>query len=211
MGLEPSLQDALDHIKSADESFHKVIPLATRMRDRRRPEGFDVLTKIIIEQQVSLASSEAIWKRMSAAIDPFTPEKVLTFNEDGLRELGLSRQKAKYCRCLALDIAEQRLDLMSLRQMDDEEIQNQLTQVKGIGRWTAEIYMITSLERLDIWPAGDIALQSAMQHLKGLQARPYIDEMDMHAEPLRPYRTVAARLLWCYYSEIMQAQTQKKS
>lgn len=211
MVSDPALGAALEHIKSVDKDFHIAASLASKMRDRQRPEGFDVLTKIIVEQQVSLASAAAIWKRMASEINPFSPENVLTFSESDLRRLGLSRQKAKYCRCLAQDIIERRLDLTALRQLDDDQVLAQLVQVKGIGRWTAEIYMMTSLNRSDIWPAGDVALQAAMQQLKGLEVRPGVTEMDIHAEPLRPYRTVAARLLWCYYSEVMQTSTQKKA
>lgn len=205
MPAPPELGPALEHIRTADKSFHQTLALAATLPGRRRPEGFDVLTKIIVEQQVSINSAEAIWKRLTDAISPFVPANVLRLSDDDLRNLGLSRQKAKYCHALAHDIQDGRLDLNGLHRLDDEAVLDQLTQVKGIGRWTAEIYMMTSLDRSDIWPAGDVALQTAMQHLKALKTRPNAEQMDELALPLKPYRTVAARLLWQFYSKVVKA------
>tara|TARA_R100000005_G_scaffold89219_2_gene59670 strand:- start:34553 stop:35191 length:639 start_codon:yes stop_codon:yes gene_type:complete len=204
-----NINDALAFITAQDPDFARALPLIKPLPDRGRPAGFEHLSKIIVEQQVSLASAEAIWKRLSEAVAPFTPEMMVTFDEDGLRSLGLSRQKARYCRALAMDIVEGRLLLDRLHEEEDAAVLEQLTQVKGIGRWTAEIYMIACLGRADVWPAGDIALQNALGHLKNLPQRPDAKAMDLLGEPLRPHRTLAARILWRYYADVVQAATRK--
>jgi DNA-3-methyladenine glycosylase II len=211
MKSEEGLAVAFDHLIQTDPDFATALSLIQPLPDRTKPPGFRTLTEIIIEQQVSLASAAAIWKRMTAAIDPFTPHVLLTFDETALRRLGLSKQKATYCRALAIEIIEKRLQLESLPYLDDHEILSQLTEVKGIGRWTAEIYMMACLGHTDIWPAGDVALQAAMGHLKGHNIRPSVEKMDQLAEPLRPYRTIAARILWRYYADVVQSERRKSS
>jgi DNA-3-methyladenine glycosylase II len=202
---------AFDYLIETDADFATALSVIQPLPDRSKPPGFKTLTEIIIEQQVSLASAAAIWKRMTAAISPFTPETLLKFSETELRELGLSQQKAKYCRALATDILEKRLILSDFSELEDSAVIEQLMQVKGIGRWTAEIYMMACLGHTDIWPAGDVALQSAMGHLKGYDIRPTIEQMDTLAEPLRPYRTIAARILWRYYADVVQAEKRKRT
>ncbi|MZR29971.1 DNA-3-methyladenine glycosylase family protein [Sneathiella litorea] len=211
MKNDGNITAALEFIRTQDPDFAHALTLIQPLPERRRPAGFEHLTKIIIEQQVSLASAEAIWQRLSGAVTPFVPERMLAHSEEALRALGLSRQKARYCRALAEEIQSNRLLLKTLHERDDEEVLSQLTCVKGIGRWTAEIYMISCLGRTDIWPAGDVALQTAFGHLKRLPTRPDAAKMDELAEPLRPYRTVAARILWRYYADVVQAPTRKKA
>lgn len=194
----------LQFIAETDQDFAHALSVISPIPSRKQPAGFQQLCKIIVEQQVSLASAAAIWGRMVAAVDPFTPAKVLAFTTDELRSFGLSRQKANYCQALAVEIEEERLALDHLMHHSDEEAQAALTSVKGIGRWTAEIYLISCLSRTDIWPAGDVALQIALQHLKKMDTRPTIKEMDIHAEPFRPYRTYLAQILWRYYSDIVK-------
>ncbi|WP_373086028.1 DNA-3-methyladenine glycosylase [Sneathiella sp.] len=200
---------ALDFLVGKDPDFGTALTLIQPLPERTRPAGFEHLTKIIIEQQVSLASANAIWQRMTAAITPFSPEVLINLEEEDLRALGLSRQKARYCRALADEILTERLLLDSLHDLEDIEVLEQLTRVKGIGRWTAEIYMMACLGRTDIWPAGDVALQSAFGHLKRMKARPTVQQMDEMAEPLRPYRTVAARVLWRYYADVVRPAVRK--
>lgn len=211
MKSDSDLAIAFEYLKNTDSDFATALSKIQPLPDRSKPPGFRTLTEIIIEQQVSLASAAAIWKRMAAAITPFEPENLLKFDETELRGLGLSQQKAKYCRALATDILEKRLDLNDLPNLDDDTVLQQLTQVKGIGRWTAEIYMMACLGHTDIWPAGDVALQVSMGHLKGHDSRPTIEQMDILAEPLRPYRTIAARILWRYYVDVVQAEKRKRS
>ncbi|WP_340148424.1 DNA-3-methyladenine glycosylase [uncultured Sneathiella sp.] len=209
MTEDKDLSAAFEFLCDRDPDFSHAISLIQPLPSRTRPAGFEPLAKIIVEQQVSLASAEAIWRRLTDAIVPFTPLQMVEFSEEDLRGLGLSRQKARYCRTLAEDILDGRLTLDGLHNLDDEDVLGQLTQVKGIGRWTAEIYMMACLGRTDIWPAGDVALQSAFGHLKKLPVRPDIAQMDALAEPLRPYRTIAARVLWRYYADVVQAPTRK--
>jgi DNA-3-methyladenine glycosylase II len=210
MTEDSNISEALDFLRAQDADFAHALTLIKPLPSRQRPAGFEHLAKIIVEQQVSLASAEAIWGRLSSAVTPLIPERMLEHSEEELRTLGLSRQKARYCRALAEDILNGRLQIDTLHEHDDETVLTQLTSVKGIGRWTAEIYMISCLGRTDVWPAGDVALQTAFGHLKRLPTRPDVAKMDELAAPLRPYRTIAARVLWRYYADVVQAPTRKK-
>lgn len=201
---EPGFKEGLAYLSQIDGDYAHALTLISPIPSRSKPPGFKSLTRIIIEQQVSLASAAAIWSRMENAISPFSADRLLTFSEEQLRSLGLSRPKAIYCHALANDIKTGKISLSSLSAHNNDEIHEILTSVKGIGRWTAEIYMIACLGRQDIWPAGDVALRIALQHLKGWDDRPTLDEMDAHSEPLSPYRTLAARILWRYYADIVQ-------
>jgi DNA-3-methyladenine glycosylase II len=164
-----------------------------------REEGFPTLVQIILEQQVSLASARAAFDRLKTAASPLTPERLLALDDAALRLSGFSRQKSLYVRHLARLIIEGRLDLQALNALDDERVGEELRQVKGIGRWTADIYMLMAMGRLDVWPSGDLALAVAAQKIKGLAARPSPDRLDAIAEPWRPWRALAARVLWQFY------------
>ncbi|MFL6336113.1 MAG: DNA-3-methyladenine glycosylase family protein [Pyrinomonadaceae bacterium] len=164
-----------------------------------REEGFPTLVLTILEQQVSLASALAAFERLRAAAVSVTPENFLTFDDARLRAFGFSRQKALYCRLLARAVLEGELDLQKLSALSDGEVRAELTRLKGIGSWTAEIYLLRALLRADAWPAGDLALQLAARAVKRLPARPTAAELDALAEPWRPLRAVAARLLWLHY------------
>lgn len=164
-----------------------------------REEGFPTLVLTILEQQVSLASALAAFERLRAASVTVTPETFLTFDDAQLRAFGFSRQKALYCRLLARAILDGKLDLPKLPSLSDEEVRAELTRLKGVGAWTAEIYLLRALLRPDAWPAGDLALQLAAREVKRLPARPTAAELDALAEGWRPWRAVAARLLWLQY------------
>jgi DNA-3-methyladenine glycosylase II len=165
-----------------------------------REEGFPTLVLTILEQQVSLASALAAFERLRAAA-PVTPGGFLAFDDARLRAFGFSRQKALYCRLLARAVLGGELDLKSLASLSDEEARVELTRLKGVGAWTAEIYLLRALLRPDAWPAGDLALQLAAQKVKRLHARPTAVELEALAERWRPLRAVAARLLWLHYLE----------
>ncbi|WP_025897684.1 DNA-3-methyladenine glycosylase family protein [Sneathiella glossodoripedis] len=199
--------EAIDHIRRNDLDFERALGLISPLPSRYKPAGFKHLCQIIIEQQVSLASAASIWKRLTDAVSPFTPITLLGYQEDELKSFGLSHPKARYCLSLANEILEGRLDLDALSDFSDQDAIDALISVKGIGRWTAEIYLISCLNRQDIWPAGDVALQTAMQHLKNLDTRPDVSLMDAYSEPLRPYRTLGARILWRYYSDVVKPST----
>lgn len=164
-----------------------------------REEGFATLVLTILEQQVSLASALAAFERLRAADPQVTPENFLRFDDARLRAFGFSRQKALYCRLLARAIMDGELDLQSLASLSDDGARAELVRLKGVGAWTAEVYLLRALLRPDAWPAGDLALQLAAQQVKRLPARPTAAELDALAEPWRPLRAVAARLLWLQY------------
>jgi DNA-3-methyladenine glycosylase II len=165
----------------------------------QREEGFAPLVHIILEQQVSLSSARAAYDRLIVAAAPLTPERFLQFNDAELKIFGFSRQKTAYCRNLAHAILKGDLDLTALRTMDDATVRSELTKIKGIGIWTADIYLLTVLLRPDVWPGGDLALAVAIQSIKGLPNRPSLKEMDAFSRDWMPWRAVAARLLWHYY------------
>ena len=166
-----------------------------------REEGFATLIHIILEQQVSLASARAAFARLQEAA-PVTPPHFLRFADEELKRFGFSRQKARYGRLLAAALLAGEIDLSVLRHLPDEEVRARLTRLKGIGEWTADIYLLMALRRPDVWPAGDLALAVALQRVKRLPARPRPDELRAFAEPWRPYRAVAARLLWQFYLKV---------
>jgi DNA-3-methyladenine glycosylase II len=164
-----------------------------------REPGFGTLVRIILEQHVSLASAEAALRRVVVAAGAIEPGAIVIAGEDGLRSAGLTRQKSRYLVGLAGDVLDGRLDLEAVAVTDDDEARARLTGVVGIGRWTADIYLLMALGRPDIWPVGDLALAGAMRRAKALPALPRAAEQVAIAETWRPWRAVAARLLWHAY------------
>jgi len=165
----------------------------------RRGPGFQTLVHIILEQQVSLKSAKAMLVRLEAAIQPFAPERFIELGDAYLRGLGVTRQKSAYVLDLSASIVNGDLSFTKLARMSDEEARTVLTRVKGIGSWSADVYLLMAMRRADIWPAGDLALAVAMKELKGLGKRPGPEELERIAERWRPHRAVAARMLWQYY------------
>ena len=164
-----------------------------------RPPGFPTLLHIILEQQVSLASAKALFDRVACSLSPLTPAAVMAAGEERLKALGLTRQKAAYCLHAAGAITEGTLSLPALSRLDDDQALARLQRLKGIGPWSAEIYLLMALRRADIWPAGDLALATAMMKVKRLRRRPAPDRLRQMAERWRPFRSVAARMLWQTY------------
>lgn len=165
-----------------------------------RPQGFATLIFIILEQQVSLASARAAYARLSAALQPaITPQGFLTLNDDELKAIGFSRQKTRYGRILAQAVLDGSLDLEALPHLDDDAVREALTRLKGIGRWSADIYLLQALLRADVWPAGDLALAVAVRRVKRLPAVPNPAELMALGENYRPWRAAAARIFWHYY------------
>jgi len=165
----------------------------------RRATGFQTLAHIILEQQVSLKSAKAMLNRLESAIQPFTPLRFIELGDDHLRRLGVTRQKSAYLIGLADSIVSGELSFTKLARMSDDEARLALTRLKGIGSWSADVYLLMAMRRADIWPSGDLALAVAMHELKGLQNRPRPMELERLAEEWRPHRAVAARMLWQYY------------
>ena len=165
-----------------------------------RPEGFATLVHIILEQQVSLASAAALFHRLEVASQGrITPAAVSRLGTGGLQAQGVTRQKARYIHGLAEQITGRRLSLSTLRLLTDTEVEKRLTQVPGIGLWTARIYLLMALRRPDIWPTGDLALHRVAESLLGSKGRLRPDEVAGWAERWRPWRAVAARILWHAY------------
>lgn len=162
----------------------------------RRP-GFQTLLRIILEQQVSLVSARSMFNRLRSNIAPFTAEGCIEFGEQNLRALGVTRQKAHYC--LQVAHAFTNGELKEIARLSDEEAHAALLLIKGVGPWTANIYLLMALRRPDIWPDGDIALASAFGRLRQMKTRPSFVQLARNAERWRPYRSVAARMLWQYY------------
>ena len=164
-----------------------------------RPPGFASLIYIILEQQVSLASARAAFTRLSAAISPVTPQGFLALDDIQLKRIGFSRQKTAYGRILARALLSGELDLDGLSDLPEEAVREKLMKIKGIGRWTSDIYLMEALLRPDIWPTGDLALAVAIQHVKELAVLPQPSEIEALGEAYRPWRAVAARMFWHYY------------
>lgn len=169
-----------------------------------REPGFVTLVRIILEQQVSLASADAMFQRLKENITPITPAAVIAAGQPFLRSFGVTRQKAAYFINVAQAIESGGLDLEALAIDSDETAIERLTSVKGIGQWTAKIYLLMALRRPDVWPVGDVALATAYKNLKGKAERPTQPELSDIALAWRPHRATAARMLWHYYLDGMQ-------
>ncbi len=175
----------------------------------QRDPGFPTLVLLVLEQQVSLASAKVAYERLLAATgSPLRPEPFLKLDGWRLKRVGFSRQKAGYCRLLAQSILERRLDLEAIAKLDDESARAELTRIKGIGPWTADVYLLMALCRPDVWPVGDLALQKSVQRVKRLRKHPTPARLEKIGEAWRPWRAVAARLLWHdYLSRIAAKKT----
>lgn len=163
-----------------------------------RPTGFATLLQIILEQQVSLASAKACFDKLAFRLGEVSPQNLLTLTGSELKAVGFSRQKTSYARHLSEAIIERRIDLDSFHTMPDDAVKAELIRLKGVGEWTSDIYVLMALLRPDVMPRGDIALHTAWHELSG-EPRPSSDEFISLAERWRPYRSVAARLLWHFY------------
>ncbi|MEX0643820.1 MAG: hypothetical protein WD076_00800 [Parvularculaceae bacterium] len=169
---------------------------------RRRPGGFEGLFRIIVEQQVSVPSAQAIWARCAAAFDELTPAEAIAAGVDGLRAQGLSTPKARYVLSLAESIACGAIDLGVLARASDGDAAETLQSVKGVGPWTAAIYLLFCEGRVDIWPPGDVALQHAYGMAAGFGGKIAGRDLDEKALDWSPYRGVAAHVLWTYYAHL---------
>lgn len=196
---ETTLHAAVKKLMHRDADLaHVVVRLGPPLLWARTP-GFPTLVLLILEQQVSLASARAAFNRLESAIGAVTPANVLSLSDDELRGVGFSRQKAGYVRALATAIHSGAFDPDSLSGLNDDSVRCALTSLKGIGAWTAEVYLLMALRRPDAWPVGDLALATAAQQVKRLAQRPTPGDLTALAEGWRPWRAVAARLLWHHY------------
>lgn len=196
---EESFSDALDFLSGRDPDIANVIDRHGKPPMWHREPGFPTLVHIILEQQVSLASAKAAFDRLCESVSPLTPSGFLTLDNATLKLIGFSRQKASYCRLLSGTILNGDLDLHELENMDDQKARAELTELKGIGPWTADIYLLVALRRPDIWPSTDLAITVGMRKLKNLGDNSGSDDLSRLSDLWRPWRSVAARVIWHYY------------
>ena len=194
-----TLVQAARELADRDETLARILVTHGAPPMWRRATGFATLVHIILEQQVSLKSAKAMLLRLQSNIDPFTPEQFVQLGDAYLRALGVTRQKSAYLLHLSGSILSGDLSINKLSRMPDEEVRHRLTRIKGIGSWSADVYLLMAMRRADIWPAGDLALAVAAKELLNLEKRPTPDELEQIGERWRPYRAVAARMLWQYY------------
>ena len=194
-----ALDLAVEHLAAADPDLAGIVARHGHPPLWDREPGFPTLLHIVLEQQVSLASARAAFERLKAVADPLTPARFLELSDAALLEIGFSRQKARYGRALAAAVGSGALDLAGLAQLDDDTVHAELQSIPGIGAWTSTVYLLMVLGRPDVWPAGDIALATAVAEVKTLPHRPDATEMARLGDAWRPYRSVAARLFWHDY------------
>ncbi|MCC6827209.1 MAG: DNA-3-methyladenine glycosylase 2 family protein [Novosphingobium sp.] len=200
MGLaEHILRDGLDAIAAREPGIARALAVVGYPEPRIRPAGYGTLLRTIVGQQVSVAAAASVWRRLEALLgEDLPPQDLLAADFEALRACGLSRQKQGYARSLCELVVRGELDLAALP-ADDEDAITQLTRIKGIGRWSAEIYLLFAEGRPDVWPAGDLAVQAGLHKLLGLPERPAEKQTRLLAEPWRPHRGAAAIFTWhCY-------------
>lgn len=196
---EQTLAQGLSALTACDSEMEMILKEVGPPPLWKREPGFPTLVHIILEQQVSLASAKAAFTRLLEHISILSPERFLKLDDATLKSIGFSRQKTNYCRNLAQAISKGLLDLNALETQDDQSIRATLLSIKGIGQWTVNIYLLMALGRPDIWPSGDLALAVAIQHVKKLHSRPAQAEVCAIGEAWKPWRSVAAFMLWHYY------------
>ena len=194
-----SFTSALSELATIDQDLKGVIDRFGSPPMWSREPGFPTLVYIVLEQQVSLASARAAYERLCKTLPDFTPENFLKLDNVTLKKIGFSRQKTTYCRNIAVEIRDKILPIDQFADMPDDQIRLELQRIKGIGPWTTEIYLLMALNRPDVWPVGDLALFSAIQKVKNLSNLPTAEEFMRLGEPWKPWRSVAARILWHYY------------
>nr|WP_294948945.1 DNA-3-methyladenine glycosylase 2 family protein [uncultured Mucilaginibacter sp.] len=188
-----------DSLAAMDADFANVIKSYRYPPLWSRPNTFETLVHIILEQQVSLASALSALNKMRERVQELTPARILLLTDTEFRECYFSRQKMAYTRYLAEAIRSGQINLEAFEQMEDEEIRRQLCALKGIGNWTVDVYLMFVLQRTDILPLGDLAIINAIKRLKGLPKETGKEELAIIGEQWQPYRTVASMLLWHYY------------
>ena len=194
-----SQKEQLTYLLKCDKDLEKLIKSIPKIAPFKREKGFEGLVRLICEQQLSVASAKAIFDRLAKIVSPFEPKNFLKVSKKDLQKTGLSRQKIDYCTGLANACIAGDLDFATLHRMNDEDLRKELCKIKGIGKWTADCYMLASLKREDIWPVGDLGLQISVQKLKKLSNRPSEMELEEISIKWKPYRTLVANMLWNSY------------
>jgi len=196
---EKQLQKAVNVLSEVDVDLNNIVQKHGSPPLWYREEGYHSLVRIILEQQVSLKSAKATYDKLITKINPLTPQKFLEVSDSQLKRFGFSQQKSSYCRNVASALLDGTLNLAALRKMENEAVKSELIKIKGIGDWTADIYLLMVLKRPDVWPQSDLALAIAIQKIKKLDMRPNNNEMKLISKNWKPWRAVAARILWHFY------------
>ncbi len=201
-----ALLEARKQLAAADPALAAIEAVTPPFAWRVGLGGFPGLLKMVVQQQVSLASAAAIWARVEAGLPEMTPDVVIGHEQDYLLSLGLSRPKARYAHAIAHAHLTGSCDFDALQALSDDEAIAALTAITGIGRWTAEVYLMFTQGRLDMFPGGDVALQEAMRWVDRSEVRPTEKQAYARAELWRPYRGVAAHLLWACYGAVKRRE-----
>lgn len=194
-----AMASAVRELVAADEDLHRVVERVGPPPMWARRPGFATLVRIILEQQVSLASADATYRRLQRRLGRVTAARVGSVSVVMLRRQGVTRQKAEYIRHVASLVVAEKLNLEALTEANDATVCRTLVAIRGIGPWTADIYLLMALRRPDVWPRGDLALRSAAQAVKRLRSLPSGTRLQRIATAWRPWRSVAARILWHHY------------
>lgn len=192
------MEKAIDYLLKKEAVFFEIQQQFGVPIQPKRPQGFETLVLLILEQQVSIDSAKATFNKLKNAIPDFSIENLYAFSEDDFRSCGVSRQKTKYIKALAEAIFLKELDLESLALKNPKLVREELIKIKGIGNWTIDIYLMFCLNSLDIIPLGDIAVVNTMKELFDIHTK---EEMELYAQKWKPYRSVATYFLWHYYLE----------
>lgn len=201
-----------EHLASLDPIFAECLRVGGPLRTVfSRPGGFAGLVRIVFEQQLSTRVADVVWARFETLAGAVTPDRLLSLDDELLQSCGLSRQKILYAKGIATAVADGRLDFDALAALPDDAALDTLTALKGVGRWTADIYLMASLGRPDVWPVDDLAIKLGVQRLKGWPEKPSRDQLIAVAEPWRPHRSLAARLVWHHYVAAQTAARRPKS
>lgn len=192
------MDKAIEYLVSDDAIMKNILDQYGKPYIPSRPEGFQTLAKLILEQQVSLASAKACYLKLETYLKEITPETILNASEEELRNNAVSRQKVVYLKALANAVLDENIDLESYAVKSSEEIRRELIKIKGIGDWTVDVYLMFSLHKEDVVPLGDIAIKNTIKELYNCQTD---EEILKVSERWKPYRTMASFFLWHYYLE----------
>jgi DNA-3-methyladenine glycosylase II len=204
------LKRHLSILRRRDKKLSEAIKLAGFPESRRMEGGFGTLIRIIIDQQVSTASGRAIWNKLVAATEnDVSAARLLKMGETGLRSCGFSGQKARYSLGVSEATHGGHLNFEALHDMSDDDVRNKLTELKGIGPWSADIYLMFGMGRPNIWPVGDLVLQYSAAAMLGLRKRPTPKKLDKIGEAWIPYRSSAALMLWRYWHHVVESRKKK--
>ncbi len=193
--------EGANYLASIEPRFEKALDVVGPLPLRLRDDGFAALLNAIVGQQISVAAARAIWTRLENA-NLITQKNIANASIDILRENGLSKPKARY----AFELSVNNIDYISLRSKANADVATELTNILGIGQWSADIYAMFSLGRADVFASGDLALQEGAKLLFNLDARPTAKELNIMVEKYSPWRSVAARILWAYYSKMKSSE-----